>query len=79
MKQGLSVLPSFRLSGHFLGIVSVVFSKFWHGGRNPYEVVRDRAISTEKKKNYYFPQKLGNGPVKWSKTGFFEFIEKFGH
>ena len=73
MKQGLSVLPSFHLSGHFLGIASVVFSKFWHGGRNPYEIVRDRAISTEKKKKKKkkFLQKFGNGPVKWSKTGFF--------
>ena len=33
---------SFRLSGRFLGIVSLVFSKFWHPARNPYEVVRDR-------------------------------------
>ena len=28
MKNGLSVLPSFRLSGRFLGTVSLVFSKF---------------------------------------------------
>ena len=42
------VCPSFRLSfglsAHFLGIVSLVFSKFWHGARNPYEVVRDSWI-----------------------------------
>ena len=38
-----SVLPPFRLSGCFLGIVSLVFSRFWHGARNPDEVVRDRA------------------------------------
>ena len=38
-----SVLPSIRLSGRFLWIVSLPFSKFWHGARNPYEVVRDRA------------------------------------
>ena len=42
------VCPSFRLSfglsGHFLGIVSLVFSKFWHCVSNPYEVVRDSWI-----------------------------------
>ena len=42
------VCPSFRLSfglsAHFLGIVSLVFSKFWHSARNPYEVVRDSWI-----------------------------------
>ena len=38
MKWGLSVLPSFRLSGHFLGIIrSLVFSEFRHGARNLYE------------------------------------------
>ena len=29
------------LSEHFLGFVSLVFSKLWHGARNPYEVVRN--------------------------------------
>ena len=37
------VRPSIDLTGHFLGIVSYVFSKFWHGARNPFEVVCDRA------------------------------------
>ena len=49
MKWGLNVLLSFRLSGHFLGIASLVFSKFWHGARNPYEVVRDIAGFSRKK------------------------------
>ena len=31
------------LSGCFLGIGSLDFSEFWHGARNPYEVVHDRA------------------------------------
>ena len=47
LKQGLSVLPSFppscRLSGRFLGTGSLVLSKSWHGTRNLYEFVRDRA------------------------------------
>ena len=43
IKQGLSVLPSFRLSWHFLGLVSLIFFKFWHGARNLYEVVHDKA------------------------------------
>ena len=30
---------SFCFSRCFLGIVSLVFSKFWHGARNPYEAV----------------------------------------
>ena len=34
------VRPSFRLSGRFLGVVSLVFSNFWHVARNPYCVVR---------------------------------------
>ena len=37
-----SVLPSICLSGCSLGIRSLVFSKFWLGARNTYEVVRDR-------------------------------------
>ena len=37
-----SVLPSFALCWHFLGIGSLVFSRFWQGARNPYEVVHDR-------------------------------------
>ena len=36
------VCPSFPLSECFLGIESLVFSEFWHGARNPNDVVRDR-------------------------------------
>ena len=32
------------LSGRFHGIVSLVFSEFWHGARNSYKVMRHRAI-----------------------------------
>ena len=34
--------PSFPLSGCFLRIGSLVCSKFWHGARNPNDVIRDR-------------------------------------
>ena len=32
------------LSGRFHGIISLVFSEFWHGARNSYKVMRHRAI-----------------------------------
>ena len=44
-----SVRPSFRLSGRSREIVLLVFSKFWHDARNPYEVVHDRAEFSRKK------------------------------
>ena len=66
---------SFCWSGRFLGMVSLVFSKFWHDAGNPYEVVCGRARFSRKN----FSQKLG----KWTKNGleteFFEFIQKFCH
>ena len=34
------ILEFSESSGHFLGIVSLVFAKFWHGARNPYEVLQ---------------------------------------
>ena len=39
----MSVLLSCHLSGCFLVIASLDFTEFWHGARNPYEVVRGRA------------------------------------
>ena len=64
------VCPSFRqsfrlsfcLSVRFLGIASLVFSKFWHDARNSCEVVRD---TTGFSRKIFFPQKLG----KWTKMG----------
>ena len=53
---------------------SLVFSEFWHGARNPYEAVLGRAGFSVKK---IFVRK--NEPQNGPKTGFFEFIEKFGH
>ena len=43
MKQDLSILPLCCLSACFLGIGSLGFSEFWHGARNSYHVVCDRA------------------------------------
>ena len=42
------VCLSFHLYKCFLGIGSLLFSKFWHDARNPYEVVRDSHIFLEK-------------------------------
>ena len=49
----------------------MLFFKFWHNVRNPYEVVHDRAGCFEK--DFFTPKLAGNGP----KIGFFKFIEKF--
>ena len=42
-----------------------------------HEVVHDRALFCGEKK--FLPQKLAKCTTKGLKTGFFEFIEKFGH
>ena len=68
---GLSARPSvWGLSWNYI----LSFSKFWHGARKPYEVVRDRAGFFGK--NVLLPQEL----EKWSKNGskkrLFEFVEK---
>ena len=70
-----SFCQSFRLSGHFLGNVSLFFSKFWHGARNPNEVARDRAEFSGK---FVFASKLGKIDQKWTENGCIEFIKKFG-
>ena len=51
-----SVFPSVLLSRYFLGIVSLVFSKFWYVPGNPYEDLRDRAGFSRKN---VLPPKLG--------------------
>ena len=68
-----SFRPSFHLSGRFLGIVLLIFSKFWHGARIPCEVVRDRVGFFGKK---CFVPKIG---IMGQKQVFFQFIGKFGH
>ena len=44
------------LSGRFLGIGSLAFSEFWHGARNPYHVVHNRAGCL---RNLCLPSKIG--------------------
>ena len=55
-----SVHPSVCLG---IGIVSLVFFRFWHGARNQYGVVHDRARFSRKK---IFAQKTGNRDQKWA-------------
>ena len=62
-----SVCLSFRLSRRFLRMVSLVFSKFWHGARNPREVVHDRAGFSRKKS---FCPKNWKMRQKWAKNRF---------
>ena len=69
----MSVRPSVLLSRHFLGIVSLVFSEIWHGARNSYEVVRDRARFSEKKN--FLPQNWEKRPNMGQKHGFFNLLE----
>ena len=56
------------LFGRFLGIVSLVFSKFWHGARNQFEVERNRVRFSRK---HFLPKKLGKGTNNGPKTEFF--------
>ena len=51
-------------------------SKFWHDARMRCEVVRDRTRFSRKN---FFAQKLGKWAKNGPKTGFFQFIRKFGH
>ena len=69
----LSILLSLSLSGSFLGIVSLVFSKFWHGARNLHEVVHNRARFLEKKN--FCPQDWENGPRMGQNMVFFNFLK----
>ena len=74
-----SILPffrlSFHLSGHFLGIVSLVFSKFWHNARNPYEVVCVRAGFS--RKIFFTPQNCKNGPKMGQRRGILNILKNF--
>ena len=47
--SALKSAPSVCLSRFFLGIGSLVFSKFWLGIKNPFEVMLDKAGFSEKK------------------------------
>ena len=61
--QQKRICLSFRRSGRFLGISSLVFCKFGYGARNTYDVVRDIAEFFLKQK--FLRQKLG----EWAKNG----------
>ena len=50
------------------GILSLVFSEFWHGARNPYEVGHGRARFSGKK---IFALKFGKMDQKWGKNKVF--------
>ena len=67
-----SFRPSFRLFGRFLWIVSLAFSKFRHGTKNPNEVVRDRAEFS--KKILFYPKNWKNGPKMYQKQGFLNLL-----
>ena len=58
---------SYCLSGCFLGIGLLDFSKFWHDARNLYEVVHDTPIFW---KNFFVP-KIGEMGKKLAKISFF--------
>ena len=73
-KACLPFHPSVLLYGRFLGIVSLAFSKFWYGARNPYEMLCYRQIFQKK---IFGPQIWGNGPKMAQKQGFLNLLESF--
>ena len=62
-------LPFCPLSGLFLGIWILVFSKFWHGVKNQFEVVHDKAGFFFK--IVYFALKTGKMCPKLAKNRLF--------
>ena len=74
----LRLCPSILLSvvsGYFLGIVSLVFPKFWQVARKLYEVLCDRGRFYGK---YLLPKNWESGPKMGQSRVFHEFIEKSG-
>ena len=69
------VCPSLCLSGRFLGIVSLVFSKFWYDARNPYKVVRDRAGFS--RIFFFCLRNWESGPKMDQKQGFLNKLKNF--
>ena len=67
LQKRVSILPS--LSGCFLGIGSLVFSKFQHGYRNPNEVVHDRTRFFQK--NFFYLKHWKKGSKLGPKQIFF--------
>ena len=62
----------FHLVPAFFGILSLVFSKFWHGAWNPDQVVCDSCIF----QNLFCPQNRENGPKMGQKQGFLNLLKK---
>ena len=73
-----TVCPSFRPSvcpGIFLELYHYFFSKFWHGTRNPFEVVCDKDGFSWK---IFFAPKIRQVDQKWAKTlGFGNVLKHF--
>ena len=49
-------------------LLTLTFSKFWHGARNPYEIVGDRARFSRK---VVFAPKIRKMDPKWAKNRVF--------
>ena len=69
----LAIRPSVCL-GVFFGIISLVYSKFWHGARNRFEVVRDRDGFSRKK---IFAPKIRKMGKNGLKTRFLNLLKNF--
>ena len=70
----LSIPLSFHLSRHLLRILVLVFSKFWHGPRDPDKVVCDRAGFSVK--NLCAP-KIGKIDQEWAKNRVLNLLKTF--
>ena len=67
-----SVFPDFRLSGRFLGIVSLVFSKFWDMLETHMKLCMTEPYFLEK---IFLPSKLEKWTKNGSKNGFLNFLK----
>ena len=80
IKKGLSALLSillpFCLSGYFLGIISFFFLNF---GMVLEAHMKLCVAEPDFSGGNFLPKKMGKWTKNGTKTGFFEFIEKFGN
>ena len=67
-----SFFLSFYLSGDFLGIVSLVFSKFWDSARNYMQLSMTEPDFPEK---HFCSQNWENGPKMGQKQSFLNFLK----
>ena len=68
-----SVHPSILTAFSWNDMYDCFFSKFWHGARNPYEVVHDTAGFFLKK---FFAPEIGKADQKWAKNRIFLNLSK---